>query len=476
MMSAISGHYGLFEAIRYKRHRQAMLLAEAGIDVDCRNEKGQTPLIYTVVAVDDCSRSRAKLVKLFLEAGADPNAADWKGLTALMHASILGQAETVKPLLECVWTNPCVTDPNGNTALMYAASHGQQEVLAVFLSVFRNNLKSLQLHKRNTDGFTALHLAVRNRHDACSRLLTKEGQFFPTVIDEFPDPKDLDRDPTPTDNNEVLTIKQKYSPEDKRTTGTMTLDPEDLDLISDSYLSILECSVGDLPAWNFTHPFGLQTNKSTQVVSVDQRRPTPESRQTTPENVAKECEEVEEEEHEESEGTPETPLKIDDWPVIPLQLKPVPQKLLQPLMPIEVNNVEHSNGNTYQRKCLLKQGNRGMSGLRIKIHDARDISVSRIRNGQTVEESDGIISGSSIKSVHLKRNKQSNVSHEIVTNVLPLIPSKDSNLPPVRYSLRRAGSSKKESVCFPAAPLITVRADQTPREMEMFKKNVVVYS
>ncbi|GBO22816.1 hypothetical protein AVEN_185590-1 [Araneus ventricosus] len=102
MISAVSGHYGLFEAIRYKRHRQAMLLAEAGIDVDCRNEKGQTPLIYTVVAVDDCSRSRTKLVKLFLEAGADPNAADWKGLTALMHASILGQAETVKPLLECV--------------------------------------------------------------------------------------------------------------------------------------------------------------------------------------------------------------------------------------------------------------------------------------------------------------------------------------------------------------------------------------
>lgn len=355
---------------------------------------------------------------------------------------------------------------------MYAASHGQQEVLAVFLSVFRNNLRSLQLHKKNNDGFTALHLAVRNRHDGCSRLLTKEGQFFPTAIDEFPDPKDLDRDPTPTEINEVLTMKRQYSPEDRRTTGTMTLDPEDLDLIRESYLSVLECSVGDLPAWNYTHPFGLQTNKSTQVVSVESRRPTPES----PENVAKECDEVADDE-ESSESTPETPLKIDDWPVIPLQLKPVPQKLLQPLMPIEINNVQHSNGNTYQRKCLLKQSNRGMSGLRIKIHDSRDISVSHIRNGQNVGDSDSIISGSSIKAVHLKRSKQSNnVPHEIITNVLPLIPSKDNNLPPVRYSLRRAGSSKKESVCFPAAPLITVRADQTPREMEMFKKNVIAYS
>ncbi|KFM77060.1 hypothetical protein X975_03367, partial [Stegodyphus mimosarum] len=39
MIAASSGHYGLFEAIRYKRHRQAMLLAEAGIDVNCRNDQ-----------------------------------------------------------------------------------------------------------------------------------------------------------------------------------------------------------------------------------------------------------------------------------------------------------------------------------------------------------------------------------------------------------------------------------------------------
>ena len=101
-MLSSSGHYGLFEAIRYKRLRQAMLLAEAGIDVDCRNERGQTPLIYTVIAVDDCDRSRIKLVKLFLEAGADPNAADWKGMTALMHAASRGLVDAVKPLLECV--------------------------------------------------------------------------------------------------------------------------------------------------------------------------------------------------------------------------------------------------------------------------------------------------------------------------------------------------------------------------------------
>ncbi|CAL1293507.1 unnamed protein product [Larinioides sclopetarius] len=474
MISAVSGHYGLFEAIRYKRHRQAMLLAEAGIDVDCRNEKGQTPLIYTVVAVDDCSRSRTKLVKLFLEAGADPNAADWKGLTALMHASILGQAETVKPLLECVWTNPSLTDPNGNTALMYASSHGHHEVIAVFLSMFRNNIKSLQLHKRNNDGFTALHLAVRNRHDSCARLLTKEGQIFPTAIDEFPDPRDLDRAPTPTETNAHFcqnpnslfnALKQKHrgKSEERRTTGTMTVDVDDLDLSNYSSLSILECSVGDLPVSTYTHPFGLQMTKSTQVVSIDNRKTPQEIDENKNENV------------EDNLPVEDAESKADDWPAVPLQLKTVPQKTFQPLMPIEVTNVQPSHVNTFQRKCLLKQGNRGISAFRIKIRDSSIATTGNLRNARSIDSVDDFISGSSIKSVHLKRNKQIDVEHEAVSNLLPLIPCKDTSLPPVKYTLKRSGSSKKD-MCFPTAPIISVRADQPSNEIEMYKKNVVALS
>ncbi|GFT13398.1 ANK_REP_REGION domain-containing protein [Nephila pilipes] len=476
MMSAVSGHYGLFEAIRYKRHRQAMLLAEAGIDVDCRNERGQTPLIYTVVAVDDCSRSRTKLVRLFLEAGADPNAADWKGLTALMHASILGQAETVKALLECVWTNPCLTDPNGNTALMYAASHGHHEVISVFLSIFRNNLKSLQLHKRNNDGFTALHLAVRNRHESCARLLTKEGQFFPTAIEEFPDPKDLDREPTPTETNEYLerklnslytTLKPKHrlKSEDKRTTGTMTVDFDDLDFINCSSLSVLECNVGDLPISNYTHPFGLQMTKSTQVISVGHRKNSEQSSEVKNESTEAKV-----------EGE-DTESKADDWPAVPIQLKSASQKLLQPLIPIEIANAPNQNGSTFHRKCLLKQNNRGMSAIRIKIRGSNEgPSNKNLLNAHSTSSIDNIIAGSSIKSVHLKRNKQTGIEHETVSNLLPLIPCKDTSLPPVKYSFRRNGSSKKETMCFSTAPIITVRADQTPREIEIFKKNVVALS
>ncbi|GFX31931.1 ANK_REP_REGION domain-containing protein [Trichonephila clavipes] len=358
---------------------------------------------------------------------------------------------------------------------MYAASHGHHEVIAVFLSIFRNNLKSLQLHKRNNDGFTALHLAVRNRHESCARLLTKEGQFFPTAIEEFPDPKDLDREPTPTETNEYLerklnslytTLKPRHrvKSEDRRTTGTMTVDLDDFDLINCSSLSVLECSVGDLPVSNYTHPFGLQMTKSTQVISVDHYKNSEESP------------EIKNASTEEKVSGEDIVSKADEWPAVPMQLKSASQKLLQPLMPIEIASSQNQNGSTFHRKCLLKQS-RGMSAIRIKIRDSNEgLSNKNLLNAHSTDSINNIIASSSVKSVHLKRNKQSTIEHETVSNLLPLIPCKDTSLPPVKYSLRRSGSSKKETMCFSTAPIITVRADQTPREIEMFKKNVVALS
>lgn len=357
---------------------------------------------------------------------------------------------------------------------MYAASHGHHEVIAVFLSIFRNNIKSLQLHKRNNDGFTALHLAVRNRHDSCARLLTKEGQIFPTAIDEFPDPKDLDRAPTPTEtsahfcqnsNSLYTALKQKHraKSEERRTTGTMTIDVDDLDLINYSSLSVLECSVGDLPVSTYTHPFGLQMTKSTQVISIDNRK------------TAQETDEIKNENLEENLPVEEAPSKADEWPAVPMQLKTLQQKPSQPLIPIEVTNVQPSNVNTFQRKCLLKQHNRGISAFRIKIRDS-SITTGNLRNAHSIDSVDSIISGSSIKSLHLKRNKQIDVENEAVSSLLPLIPCKDSSLPPVKYSIKRSGSSKKDTMCFPTAPIISVRADQPSNEIEMYKKNVAALS
>ncbi|KFM77061.1 hypothetical protein X975_03368, partial [Stegodyphus mimosarum] len=316
---------------------------------------------------------------------------------------------------------------------MYAASYGHHEVISVFISVFRNDIKSLQLNKRNNDGFTALHLAVRNRHDICARILTKEAQFFPSAIEVFPDPKDLDREPTPSDmemkldrRHEIMHSEWKKKSsisksDEKHSTGTMTIDLDSADLTNDCTLSVLECSVGDLPIWNYTHPFGLQTNKATQVISVERLR------EVLAEGLP-ECQGNEELNEDIDEID-----KPDEWPAIPMQLKSSSHKLLEPLMPIE--NANPLTSNAYHRKCLKQT--RNASGLRIKLRDTQKPS-NHIKNNYTAEEVEKIVSGSAIRSLQLNRKRQSANNNEMVNNLLPIIPCTKDNasLPPVRYSLQ----------------------------------------
>lgn len=232
----------------------------------------------------------------------------------------------------------------------------------------------------------------------------------------------------------------------------MTIEEEDGKASRGSSLSVLECSVGDLPISNFTHPFGLQTTKSTQVVSVEH--------------------ENEEDAAEEETATSEIKKspRIDEWPAIPLQLKSTSHKLIGPLMPIEV---PHTHPSTFQRKCLLKENSCNLNGLRVKTRDTN--TNKNLKNSFT---DDDVISGSSVKTLQLSKTRQvSALRKDSVMNSLPLIPcNKDIDaLPPVKYSARRSNSSKK-GTGFVSTTYVTVRADQTPREIETFKKNLVVFS
>lgn len=340
---------------------------------------------------------------------------------------------------------------------MYAASHGQEEVISLFISVFRNDIRALQLHRRNNDGLTALHLAVRNRHENCARLLTREAQCFPSGLERFPDPRELDREPTPTVRKlkVIASVKKHMSKENKRSTGTMTVDINNTSANKESSLSVLECSVGDIPAWNYTHPFGLQTTKCTQVISIQC-----EKKEDPPPEETKEM----------AVETKDSP-RIDEWPAIPLQLKQTSQKVSGPLMPLEA---PATHPNTFHRKCLLKENNCNLNGLRVKTRDSGD--NKHFKHNLNGEED--IISGSSVKALQLHRNRQtSGLKKESTVNLLPLIPcNKDiESLPPVKYSIRRSGSSKKDAG-FSSASYITIRADQTPRDIETFKKNLVALS
>ncbi|XP_022240190.1 uncharacterized protein LOC111085521 isoform X2 [Limulus polyphemus] len=96
-------------------------------------------------------------------------------------------------------TEPGILDMDGNTALMYAAMRGHGSIISIFTNIFKHQRKALHLGQKNIQGLTALQLASKNKHDGCVRLLTREAQQFPnSLVGEFPDPKELERAPTPT--------------------------------------------------------------------------------------------------------------------------------------------------------------------------------------------------------------------------------------------------------------------------------------
>ena len=113
-------------------------------------------------------------VRRLLDSGANPNATDDNGNTALMwaaswRASSSGHVEMVKILLAAGANPNAADDLGGLTALHTAASWGQYteavEVIKILLSAGAN------LNATNDDGETALHYAEQQEHSDVIRVL-----------------------------------------------------------------------------------------------------------------------------------------------------------------------------------------------------------------------------------------------------------------------------------------------------------------
>ena len=75
----------------YARHVETVrLLLTTAIDVNHANNLGWTALLEAVI-LGDGSRPYQRIVRILLEAGADPAIADRDGTTALQHAEAQGQ-------------------------------------------------------------------------------------------------------------------------------------------------------------------------------------------------------------------------------------------------------------------------------------------------------------------------------------------------------------------------------------------------
>lgn len=95
-------------------------LKRGGVDVNKRDESGNTPLIYV------CLKSARDLVKLLLDSGADVNLGNQKNRMPLHFAAQTGNFQIISMLCEAGADVNC-TDNDGVTPLMLLAQNGKTD-------------------------------------------------------------------------------------------------------------------------------------------------------------------------------------------------------------------------------------------------------------------------------------------------------------------------------------------------------------
>jgi ankyrin repeat protein len=170
-------------------------LADAD-DIDVRGTNGKTALMIAA------REGNLGLVSQLLQNGADANAANINGGTPIMFAAISGNTGVIRALLDS-GANINSRGSNGWNALMVSAAKGHEPATRMILdagaeinstdvylwtalhrAVFENRItvtralleySSLDIHRQDEHGATALHLAAAEGHSEIVELLISAG-------------------------------------------------------------------------------------------------------------------------------------------------------------------------------------------------------------------------------------------------------------------------------------------------------------
>lgn len=122
-----------------------------------------TPLIYTVF------NGHVDVARLLLNEGADAEARDHCGLTALMFAILKKNKEIVNCLIDGGASIETHEDIFGMTSAMWAVIHGDKDLVELLIK------KGAKLDSRDNSGWTLLHYACNRGREELSIDLIKRG-------------------------------------------------------------------------------------------------------------------------------------------------------------------------------------------------------------------------------------------------------------------------------------------------------------
>ncbi len=139
-------------------------LLYAGADPNARNRGGRTALMSLY------ENTTADIVRAMVAAGAKVNLKDWEGHPVLHTAASVGKPEVVRALLDA-GARVNTRNKEGRTALMFAAESGNVENVKELLRAGANP------YRKNRDGETALSLAEANDQQDVVTILHSYGAY-----------------------------------------------------------------------------------------------------------------------------------------------------------------------------------------------------------------------------------------------------------------------------------------------------------
>lgn len=125
------------------------LLVRAGADVNAVDDNGDTAMHYAA------ARDVLNIIVILLEANGDPTLANHQGITPVHKAAIYGQTAVIKRLSEAGYNNSILStaDINGDTPLHFAVRGGYTTTVKLLLSL------GADANKPNKEGATAKSLS-----------------------------------------------------------------------------------------------------------------------------------------------------------------------------------------------------------------------------------------------------------------------------------------------------------------------------